>query len=284
MKIKIRLKTMVIMLCLAFFTTTAIVYAQPFSVKDSTVTGLPNIGRGCTAWGDYNNDGFLDLLMTGPIKYPSPGDTISRIYKNNGDGTFTDAGIVLPGVAHGMVAWCDYNNDGYLDFFIAGISKQKVTATKFLPIAKLYKNSGPPNYTFTEVTTAVFQGISGGAAAWGDYNNDGLPDIAINGGRDSTSAFTSNELSYMAIFKNNGDGTFSNIGLSDTLKARLGTVVWGDFNNDGYLDLWDGGLTSISPTKGANYFLKNNGNGTFTNLGAGTSGFNNNQSNNTLAI
>ena len=65
------------------------------------------------AWGDYNNDGNLDLAVCG--------QSSSKIYKNNGNGTFTDIGAVLPATAtFGAFAWGDYDNDGKLDFAISG--------------------------------------------------------------------------------------------------------------------------------------------------------------------
>src|ERR1043165_428242 len=77
--------------------------------------GLPGIFLGPTAWGDYDNDGDLDLAITG-----TTGMYISRVYRNNGDGTFTDIKAGLAGVAGGGIAWGDYDNDGNLDLAVAG--------------------------------------------------------------------------------------------------------------------------------------------------------------------
>lgn len=79
--------------------------------------GIEPFQQGSVAWGDYNNDGFKDLLVTG---WGSTSGRYSRIYKNNGDKTFSDAGIALPGFSLGDVAWADYNNDGFQDFVLCG--------------------------------------------------------------------------------------------------------------------------------------------------------------------
>ena len=73
--------------------------------------------RRCSvAWGDYDNDGDLDVLLTGPS-----GGVASRVYRNNG-GTFSDIGAGLPGVSISSVAWGDYDNDGDLDILLTGSS------------------------------------------------------------------------------------------------------------------------------------------------------------------
>jgi len=86
--------------------------------------------RGAAAWGDYDNDGDLDLLLTG---FMNPG-LISKIYRNNG-GSFNDIGAGLPSVQNGAVAWGDYDNDGDLDLLLTG-------DTGSAPISKVYRNDG----------------------------------------------------------------------------------------------------------------------------------------------
>ena len=89
------------------------------------------------AWGDYDNDGDLDILLTGVIVQ----DIISKIYRNNGDNTFTEqTGIVLAGVYDGSVAWGDYDNDGDLDILLTG-------AINFWNhISKIYRNNGDNSF------------------------------------------------------------------------------------------------------------------------------------------
>ena len=78
------------------------------------------VQTGSVAWGDYDNDGDLDILLTGR-EYTG---RISKIYRNNGDNTFTEqTSISLTGVGSGSVAWGDYDNDGDLDILLTGVSR-----------------------------------------------------------------------------------------------------------------------------------------------------------------
>ncbi len=213
--------------------------------------GLPGVEGSSVAWGDYDNDGDLDILLTG---YSSAaGGEISKIYRNNGNSTFTDINAGLPGVEVGSVAWCDYNNDGYPDILLTGYS-----STAGGPISRIYRNNG--NGTFTNVGAGL-PGVYYGSVAWGDYNNDGYPDILLTG--------YSNGGPISSIYRNNGNGTFTdlNAGLPG---VEAGSVAWGDYNNDGYLDIL---LTGYSSTFGdISRIYRNNGNGTFTDLNAGLPG------------
>ena len=73
---------------------------------------------GSVAWGDFDNDGDLDILLTGE----SASGDISKIYRNNGNSTFTDINAGLPSIYYGSVAWGDFDNDGYLDILLTGYS------------------------------------------------------------------------------------------------------------------------------------------------------------------
>ena len=134
--------------------------------------GLPGVEVGSVAWGDYNNDGHPDILLTG-YSYTA-GGAISKIYRNNGNGTFTDINASLAGVYYSSVAWGDYDNDGYLEILLTGYSD-----TVGGPISKIYRNNG--NGTFTELTTTSLPGVDQGSIAWGDYDNDGRLDILLTG-------------------------------------------------------------------------------------------------------
>ncbi|HEY4785945.1 MAG TPA: VCBS repeat-containing protein, partial [Bacteroidales bacterium] len=194
------------------------------------------------AWGDYNNDGFMDLLLTG-----DPGDYnyISKIYKNNGDGTFTEqTGIQLIGVTRGAVAWGDYNNDGFLDILLTGYAKTG-------SISIIYKNNGEGN--FIEQKGINLIPVEYSSVAWGDYNNDGRLDILLSGNANySDGGYISK------IYKNNGDGTFSDQTNALLSETQYGSVAWGDYNNDGYLDILLTGSSNLVK------IYKNNGDGTFS--------------------
>ena len=133
-------------------------------VRDDAVI---NLGGG-TAAGDYNGDGYLDIYLTNSVGPNS-------LYRNNGDGTFTDvapaAGVADSDAKGYGVGWADYDNDGDLDLFVANFGA-----------SKLFRNDG--NDTFTDVTTA--SGVTDPDAdhrtmgvAWGDYNADGFLDLLI---------------------------------------------------------------------------------------------------------
>jgi predicted nucleotidyltransferase len=122
------------------------------------------------AWGDYDNDGDLDILLTGY----SGSAAVSKIYKNNGDGTFTEqTSISLAGVQYSSVAWGDYDNDRDLDILLTG------SLSNGNPVSKIYKNNG--NGTFTEQTSISLTGVQNSSVAWGDYDNDGDLDILLTG-------------------------------------------------------------------------------------------------------
>jgi predicted nucleotidyltransferase len=204
---------------------------------EQTEISFPGVDNGSVAWGDYDNDGDLDILLNGQSIF----GVISKIFKNNGNNTFTEqTGISLPGVNGGSAAWSDYDNDGDLDILLNGSF-----------IAKIYKNNG--NNTFIEQTGISLTGVFNSSVAWGDYDNDGDLDILLTG---STGG------SYISlIYKNNGNNTFTEqTGISLT-GVREGSVAWGDYDNDGYLDILLTGFTGFSYIS---KIYKNNSNNTFT--------------------
>jgi hypothetical protein len=130
---------------------------------------------------DYNNDGLLDIFFTNGAKIPSlektSPDFYNRLFRNNGDGTFTDVTekAALQGVGYTMGAAAgDYDNDGFVDLYVVGVNANQ-----------LYHNNG--NGTFTDVTNkAAVSGQIVGlgkpwsvAAGWVDYNNDGHLDLLV---------------------------------------------------------------------------------------------------------
>jgi len=187
------------------------------------------------AWGDYDNDGDLDLVVIG---FGMMGiGKIAKIYENNGNGTFEDSGITdLTPVASGSVAWADYDNDGDLDLALTGDKG----AGEY--ICYIYENKyrNNPAKPFSTVGASL-TGVRNSSLAWGDYNNDGWLDIAISG-ESSTGDYV------CEIWKNDGDGTFSKT--SDTLTGVYNSsLAWGDYDNDGDLDLVVTGLNaSEQPT------------------------------------
>lgn len=130
---------------------------------------------------DYNNDGLLDIFFTNGAEIPSlkksDASFYNRLFRNNGDGTFTDvtekAGLAGVGYSMGVAAG-DYDNDGFVDLYVTGFDRNQ-----------LFHNNG--NGTFTDVTEkAGVGGVVPGlgkpwsvAAGWIDYNNDGLLDLFV---------------------------------------------------------------------------------------------------------
>jgi tetratricopeptide (TPR) repeat protein len=174
--------------------------------------------------GDYDNDGYPDVFASRLGFYA--GDC--QLYHNNGDGTFTDvtkqAGLEVWGPCF-TASWIDYDCDGHLDLFVpnnlGGLFERKTPN-------RLFHNNG--DGTFTEVTEA--SGLSSlwptTSGAWGDYDNDGWPDL-----------FLSNGLGRSQLFRNNGNGTFTDVskeaGIHDLCFGS--PAFWWDYDNDGWLDI-----------------------------------------------
>jgi len=201
----------------------------------SVVTSGGN-STGC-AWGDYDNDGFLDLFVAN-------NNENNFLYHNNRDGTFTritSGRIVTDGGSSLGAAWGDYDNDGFLDLFVANANQKNF----------LYHNNG--DGTFTRITSGPIVndvGYSWGAA-WADYDNDGFLDLFVVNGPPSGPG--QNDF----LYHNSGDGTFTRITTGSLVNdGAIGDgCAWGDYNNDGFPDLM------VSNLNGQNNLLyRNNGN------------------------
>ena len=200
-------------------------------------------GMGVT-WGDYDNDGDLDAYV---VVGQGPGGINNRLYRNEGNGTFTevalDAGVNVQ--SSGGAAWGDYDNDGWLDLYLARRSQPNT----------LYRNNG--NGTFQTVAANAGVNLTNDAItpAWGDYDDDGDLDLYLVNDSDSVSR----------LFRNNGNGTFSQVaasaGVANTGSGR--GVAWGDYDNDGDLD-----IVVANAESGAMRLYQNQGNGSFVNRSA----------------
>jgi len=214
---------------------------------------LVGVYYGASAWGDYNNDDRLDIILTG---YNQSLGTISRVYKNNGDYSFTwQEDITLTSVTYSSVSWADYDNDGDIDLLISGQN----LSTGIM--SKIYRNDG--NNTFTEQTDIQLKGLYKGSVAWGDYDNDGLLDILLSG-LDGTTISAKN---YTGIYKNNGDGSFTEQTEIELTGVSYGSAVWGDYDNDNYLDILLTGSSGYPPDyMPVTNIYHNNGDDTFSEL------------------
>ena len=190
--------------------------------------GLPGVYYASVACADYNNDGYLDILLTGYSGHA----LLANVYRNNGDGTFTDIGAGLPGIYYGSAAWGDFDNDGMPDILLTGMTNS------FDAIARIYRNNG--DGTFTDIN-ADLPPLCNSSVAWGDFDNDGKPDLLLTG---STNAYYSGSIS--RVYRNNGDGTFTDI--TDINAALPGVsysaVACADYDNDGTLDILLTGTTN----------------------------------------
>ena len=236
-------------------------------------------------WGDYDNDGDLDLFVVNQ-------QSGNCLYRNNGDGSFgeiIDSPVVNDVGSSEGGSWGDYNNDGYLDLFVANrygennflyannsdgtfskvLSGDIVNdggrsrggswgdydndgdldlfVTNYSEDNFLYANDGAGNFTKITVGVVVSDGGISHGASWGDYDNDGDLDL-----------FVANwEYQNNFLYANNGDGTFERVTFYLVASSDDSSFsgVWGDYDNDGDLDLF------VTNWHGENNFLyQNNGN------------------------
>ncbi len=219
-----------------------------FTESDINLTGVTDSS---VAWGDYDNDGDLDILLTG---YDGS-NVVSKIYTNNGNDNFTEltnpiaGGGNLPGIYDSSVAWGDYDNDGDLDILLTGYTSGNNK------ISKIYTNS---NGNFSELTSAYLPGVGQSSVAWGDYDNDGDLDILLTGDTGS------NAIS--KIYTNNGNDSFSELTSANLTGVRQSSVAWGDYDNDGDLDILLTGTTNGLTSGRISKIYTNNADGTFTEL------------------
>jgi hypothetical protein len=230
---------------------------------------------------DYDNDGLLDIFLTNGAEIPSLEKTgeayWNRLFHNNGDGTFTDVTLKagVKGVGYSMgVAAGDFDNDGWEDLYVTGVNANQL----------LHSNG---DGTFTDVTAKA--GVTGMvpklgkawsvAAGWFDYNNDGRLDLLVINYlnynlKTAKLCVAEGQPAYCSpvdflgtpeiLYRNNGDGTFTDVTESSHLSQLVGKgmgVAFADYDGDGFTDVF------ISNDTLQNYLLHNNGDGTFSEVG-----------------
>jgi len=238
---------------------------------------IETMGSGC-GWIDYDQDGLLDLYLVNgaATRVYTPKHALrSALYRNNGDGTFTDvtekAGVGAEGLFGMGVAVGDYDNDGYPDLFVLGYGR-----------CILYHNNG--NGTFTDVTKqagVANEGRWGSSAAWFDFNNDGHLDLVIanyvdwspernfwcgDHGPGMRSYCHPDDYNGEAptLYRNNGDGTFTDVSKQSGVGVKPGNglgVVTFDYDDDGWQDIL------IANDSMANFLFHNQRDGTFREVG-----------------
>ncbi len=197
--------------------------AQPFSFT-LVEQALEPVQAGAVTWGDYDQDGDYDLLITGAATLGLE----ARLYRNTGTGQFADTEADLTPVSFAAAAWGDYDNDGDLDLLLAGSTTREAP---YAPLTQLYQND---NGTFVPVD-APFVDLHSGSAAWGDYDNDGDQDLLLTGS-------PSSDLPYAArtvLYANAGSGSGTDFIEIDTSFPGItfGEAQWGDYDSDGDLDI-----------------------------------------------
>ncbi|MBK7047824.1 MAG: VCBS repeat-containing protein [bacterium] len=202
------------------------------------------------AWGDYDNDGDLDILLMGRGFPGNPEQYHGAIHRNDGAGVFTEIATGLPALSSCAVAPGDYDVDGDLDLALCGELPDGNVASR------IYRNDGAGQ--FTDIGAGL-AGVHSGGAAWGDYDNDGDPDLALTGLAPGNT--------YVSRIYRNDAGLFTD------LQAALpdlggGSVDWGDYDADGDLDLL---LTGWNGTVRLSRIYRND-NGTFVDEAAGLPG------------
>jgi enediyne biosynthesis protein E4 len=246
-------------------------------------TSVIDVNGSGVCWFDYNNDGLLDLYVVNggtleDLQADRNGGRSTHhnyLYRNNGDGTFTD---VTEKAGVGGFRWgagcaaADYNNDGFTDLFVTNLGE-----------CFLFRNNG--DGTFTDVAKTA--GVAGGfnwhtGATFGDYDGDGYLDLYVSGYLELPQMFNPQKQcpwQGMQVFcgpgglkgapdrlyHNNGDGTYSDVtrqtGVEDRDLLYGFTATFEDFDNDGRPDLF------VANDRGRNYLYHNLGNGKFEEVG-----------------
>jgi hypothetical protein len=230
-----------------------ILYKNNGGAFDEVNASFEGGSRGSVEWGDYNQDGFLDLLIVGESFDSGSLVRVAKIYRNEGGATFSDTNSDLTGVLNGQGKWGDYDGDGDLDIVLIGVDENSDERTI------IYRND---NGFFTE-TSQNIDGVSSGGCAWSDYDKDEDLDLAITGTDIFGGAITK-------VFENES-GSFSEqasfLGVTDA------SISWGDYDGDGDPDLIAGGFApSVSQLSTKLY--RNEGGSSFTDSGEVLEGLN----------
>jgi hypothetical protein len=217
---------------------------------------------------DYNGDGLMDIYFVNRGR-DLRDKLFNALYRNNGDGTFSDvaaeAGVLGKGMAFGCSAE-DFDGDGDLDLYVLNYGPNE-----------FFRNNGDGTFTDISPQSGLADPRWSLSAAWLDYNNDGLLDVFVcnyleyDAGKFRAfyaAAGHPGPLSYHGqpdvLYRNNGDGTFTDVTREAGLynpEGRGMSVTAADLNNDGFLDIY------VTNDAGANDYFENTGKGTFVDKG-----------------
>lgn len=207
--------------------------------------GFADLHSGSVKWIDYNNDSHPDVFITG---LDSGGSPQLKLYKNTGN-SFSEIQTGLPSVYFSSCEFYDFDKDGDADLLISGQTNENKNSY----LTEIFIND---NSSFTE-SGIELPPMSKSSSAWGDFDSDGYGDIVMQGEMFNSS--TGNTEFTTAIFRNNGDNTFSKHA-SGLPGLSSGNILWADFDNDGFLDILAVGNHSGNATGIAGVYRNNNGN------------------------
>ena len=200
---------------------------------------------------DYNNDGWMDALVMRGGWMQQAGRMRMSLLRNNSDGTFSDvtheAGLAFPEYPSHSAVWADYDNDGNLDLFSCNESTRILAEGASGRIhypSQLFHNNGDGTFTDVAKQAGVTNLRYCKGSVWGDYDDDGDPDLYVSNFSDEN-----------RLYRNNGDGTFADVatdlGVTEP-EGSFATWFW-DYDNDGFLDLFVTGYGTDIEDVGADY-------------------------------
>lgn len=228
------------------------------------------------AWADYDNDGLLDLYVVQGLQEIIPQK--HKLY-HQVSGMFDDSPSAYVSAVNAgrSVCWADYDNDGYVDVFVTN----GFDSPSMLPDSRvfLFRNNHDGSFTDVTITTGLEDHRNGYGCGWSDYDNDGDMDLYVANHGFFDPVLGINDPHANALYKNElketGTAHFSDVAAAagvtgidvvDPAGAAYG-AAWGDFNNDGWMDLYVvNGFSSVIPIPTPNRLFKNNGDGTFADV------------------
>jgi hypothetical protein len=204
----------------------------------SSVVGVTPV-LGTVRWVDIDNDGDSDLFTMGRV---AGGDIATTIYRNDA-ATFSVAEFSLPAVSLGDARWADIDLDGDVDLALCGVEPGGSLLTA------IYRNESGQGFTRID---APLPGLAHCSLDWGDYDQDGLPDLLLSGGRTSHLILEG----MTRVFRNAGGASFE--GQSGAFRGVVGgTVIWIDVDSDGALDVIENGGTDLTFGRAAARIYRN---------------------------
>jgi len=190
-------------------------------------TPFEGVAASSVAFSDVNGDNFVDVIISG---FNNSDVGITKMYTNDGLGNFTEvADTPFEGIIESSIAFSDINGDGYEDVYLTGLNSSNQTN------GRLYVNDGVGN--FTEIDDIPIDGVTGGAIAFSDINEDGVEDLLVTGLSNSNQRIAK-------IYTNDGTGSFSELMDTPFEGVVVSSAAISDVNNNGRNDVLIAGFSS----------------------------------------